>query len=131
MTTKLIDKMFSSIQNAQLAKKTVIFQKKSNLCFSVLNILWNEGIILGFKIASFSKSHYEIYLKLNFNQRLLIFSKVKNLNRLNKKNSFTLKQISKFNLITEVLILSTSRGLLTDMNCKKYNLGGKPFFFLK
>ena len=131
MTTKLIDKMFSSIQNAQLAKKTVIFQKKSNLCFSVLNILWNEGIILGFKIALFSKSHYEIYLKLNFNQRLLIFSKVKNLNRLNNKNSFTLKQISKFNLITEVLILSTSRGLLTDMNCKKYNLGGKPFFFLK
>jgi len=131
MTTKLIDKMFSSIQNAQLAKKTVIFQKKSNLCFSVLNILWNEGIILGFKIALFSKSHYEIYLKLNFNQRLLIFSKVKSLNRLNNQNSFTLKQISKFNLITEVLILSTSRGLLTDMNCKKYNLGGKPFFFFK
>lgn len=131
MTTKLIGKIVSSIQNAQLSKKTVIFQKKSNLSFSFLNILWNEGIILGFKMALFSKNHYEIYLKLNVNQKFSIFSKAKSLYRLSNKNFFTLKQISKLNLITEILIISTSKGLIIHRDCKKYNLGGKPFFLLK
>lgn len=57
--------MISSIKNAQLANKTVIFQKKNNFCFLLLNVLWDEGFILGFKKSIFSTQHYEIYLKYN------------------------------------------------------------------
>jgi len=131
MTTTLLNKMFSSIKNAQLAKKTVIFQKKSNLSFSFLNLLWDEGFILGFKISLFSKFHYEIYLKLHYNTQFLMFSKIQNFNKYKNIKKISSKQIWKLNLVTEILILSTSQGLLTHLKCKKYNLGGKPFILLK
>jgi len=120
-----------SIKNAQLAKKTIIFQKKSNLSFSFLNILWDEGFILGFKIALFSKFHYEIYLKLHFNTQFLMFSKIKSFNKVKINKKISLKQIWKLNLVTEILILSTSKGLFTNLSCKKYNFSGKPFILIK
>ena len=131
MTSTLINNMFSSIKNAQLAKKTIIFQKKSNLSFSFLNILWDEGFILGFKIALFSKFHYEIYLKLHFNTQFLMFSKIKSFNKVKINKKISLKQIWKLNLVTEILILATSKGLFTNMSCKKYNFSGKPFILIK
>lgn len=123
--------MFSSIKNAQLANKTVVFQKKNNICFLFLNVLWDEGLILGFRNSIFFNQHYEIYLKYNKNSNLSNISNVKILYQSNNKLYLSLKQLWKINITTEILILSTSKGLLTHNDCKKYKIGGKPYVLLK
>jgi len=123
--------MISSIKNAQLANKTVIFQKKNNFCFLLLNVLWDEGFILGFKKSIFSTQHYEIYLKYNDKKQSLNFLNIKIVFKPNINFFLNVKQLWKLNLTTELLILSTSKGLVTHNHCRKYNIGGKPFILLK
>jgi len=128
---KLIWNLFSSLKNAQLANKTIIFQKKNHLCFFFLNVLWDEGLIVGFRKSVFLNNHYEIYLKYNLKNNLFNFSNIKILYKPNINFFLNVKQLWKINLTTEILIISTSKGLLTHLNCRKYNLGGKPYFLLK
>ena len=123
--------MVSNLKNAQLAKKTVIFQKKNNICFLLLNVLWDEGFILGFRKSIVLTQHYEIYLKFNIKSNFYNFSRIKVLFKPKTQFFFNLKQLWKLNLTTEILILSTSKGLITHNQCRKYNLGGKPFILLK
>jgi len=123
--------MVSNLKNAQLAKKTVIFQKKNNICFLLLNVLWDEGFILGFRKSIVLTQHYEIYLKFNIKSNFYNFSRIKVLYKPKTQFFFNIKQLWKLNLTTEILILSTSKGLITHNQCRKYNLGGKPFILLK
>jgi ribosomal protein S8 len=128
---KLIWNMLSSLKNAQLANKTVVFQKKNNTCFLLLNVLWDEGFILGFQKSIILTQHYEIYLKFNNKSFLYNFSRVKVLYKPKTHFFLNIKQLWKLNLTTETLILSTSKGFFTHSQCRKYNLGGKPFILLK
>lgn len=122
--------MFSSLKNAQLANKTMIFQKKNHLCFFFLNVLWDEGFILGFKKSVLLNNHYEIYLKYNIKNSFFNLSNIKILYQPNLNFFFSVKQLWKINFTTEILIISTSKGLFTQNSCRKYNLGGKPFLLL-
>ena len=42
--------MFATIKNGLTVKKSFVLQPKKKICESILNILWDEGFILGYKI---------------------------------------------------------------------------------
>ena len=46
----LLWNMFANLQNAQMSRRKVVFQKRKKVCESFLNILWDEGFISGYKI---------------------------------------------------------------------------------
>lgn len=128
---KIVCDLFSSLKNAQLAKKTVLFHKKNKLCFLFLNLLWDEGLILGFRLANLIPFYFEIYLKYPVVNSRLVTLSVKVLRRFNNQVFLSLKQLWKIPFTTEILVLSTSKGLLTHVNCKKYRVGGKPVLIIK
>ena len=41
--------MVSTISNGQLAKKSFVLQASKNSSKKILNVLWDEGFILGYK----------------------------------------------------------------------------------
>ena len=53
--------MFSNIQNGQMVRKKIIFQKRKKVCESFLNVLWNEGFISGYSIEK--NNLLKIFLK--------------------------------------------------------------------
>jgi small subunit ribosomal protein S8 len=55
--------MFANIQNGQLAKKAYVLHRKKKICEYVLNVLWDEGFILGYKISKDDSSFLKIFLK--------------------------------------------------------------------
>ena len=59
----LVCNMFSQIQSGQKAQKRVLFQKKSKVCGKILDILWEEGYILGYRTSPFRRTTFEIFLK--------------------------------------------------------------------
>jgi ribosomal protein S8 len=129
---KLIWNMFSNIKNAQLANKTMLFQRKNHICFLFLNVLWDEGYILGFQKSILLSQHYEIYLKYNkLNNLFKNYSNIKILYKSKDNIYLNVKQLWKIKLTTETLIVSTSKGLLNHNTCRKYNIGGKPYILLK
>lgn len=55
--------MIASINNGQLVKKAYILQRRKKICESVLNILWDEGYISGYKISKTNPNILKIFLK--------------------------------------------------------------------
>ena len=42
--------MISNIKNSQLVNKSFVISTRQKTCEQILNFLWNEGFILGYRI---------------------------------------------------------------------------------
>jgi Ribosomal protein S8. len=56
--------MLAHIKNGQKANKSYIMHPKEKNCASILNILWEEGYILGYTISKKSPQKLEIFFKI-------------------------------------------------------------------
>ena len=120
--------MFSKLKNSQLVKKPVVFQKKKKICAQILNILWDEGFILGYKTSNKNPEMFEIFLKYNANAPSI--SIMQSVSKPGKRIYFSAKQIWKKDSNLGLLILSTNKGILSLQQCKKLNIGGEPLVFV-
>ena len=121
--------MFSNLKNGQSSKKQIIFQKKTTKCLEILNILWDEGFILGYKTCSSKLDTLKVFLKYKNNSPV-----INSLTLLTKPGArfyYSAKQLWKLDIAKGLLIVSTSKGFMTVEKCKKLKLGGEPFFIIK
>jgi small subunit ribosomal protein S8 len=117
--------MFANIKNGQLAKRSYIHQKRKKLCELILNILWTEGFIIGYKIEGKNQEKLKIFLKYIENGKPSI-NNIKVVSKPGKRISYSLKQIWKTDASKNFMIFSTNQGLKTLSECKKLGLGGEP-----
>lgn len=117
--TDTLSNLFSKIKNGYLTKKSKIVQQKSKQSINILNILVNEGFIKSYKINS--KNQLDIFLK--YKQNKAVLTEIKRLSKpgkrlyINNKNLYKKKE--------GFYIISTSLGILTDLQAKKLNVGGE------
>lgn len=121
--------MLANIQNGQLVNKSFILQKKTKFCESLLNILWDEGYISGYKIVTKKKNILKIYLK--YSKNLPVISSLNSLTKPGKRIYYSINQLWKINSTKGLLIISTNKGLLTLSDCKKFKVGGEPIVIVK
>ena len=57
--------MVSTINNGQLAKKSFVIQSSKTSSKKILNVLWDEGFILGYKILKTNPNKIKIFLDIN------------------------------------------------------------------
>ena len=117
--------MFANIKNGQLAKRSYVHQKRKKLCELILNILWNEGFIVGYKIEGKNKENLKIFLKYIENGKPSI-NNIKVISKPGRRLTYSLKQIWKIDSSKTFIIFSTNQGLKTLAECKKLQLGGEP-----
>nr|YP_010117891.1 ribosomal protein S8 [Phytophthora castaneae]YP_010117969.1 ribosomal protein S8 [Phytophthora heveae]QPN53863.1 ribosomal protein S8 [Phytophthora castaneae]QPN53941.1 ribosomal protein S8 [Phytophthora heveae] len=117
--TDTLSNLFSKIKNGYLAKKSKIVQQKSKQSINILNILVKEGFIKSYKINS--KNQLDIYLKYRKNKAVI--TEIKRLSKPGKRLYITNKDLYKKK--TGFYIISTSIGILTDLQAKKLNVGGE------
>ena len=119
--------MFSNIQNAQLANKKIVFQKRKKVCELFLNILWDEGYISGYTV---DKLNNNIIIFLKYQNNKPVIKKIKCISKPGSRIFYTVKQLWKIDSSKNFLILSTNKGLKTLNDCKKLNIGGEPFIIV-
>ena len=124
-----MDKLFSHLQTGQKAKKLIIIQKKSKLCIKILNILWKEGYILGYRNSPFKHTMLEVFLKY-FREKPAI-NKITAVSKPNLRVYLSVEEIWKLNNGLGLVILSTSKGLVSDKNSKKLHVGGEILCIIK
>lgn len=118
--------MISNIKNGQLSKKPYIILKQTNkkICESVLNVLWDEGFILGYKNTQFVSNNYvKVFLKYKNGDPVI--NSIKVVSKPSLKIFFSLKNLWKFDTNQGTLILSTNKGVMSSTDCKKLRLGGQ------
>jgi small subunit ribosomal protein S8 len=117
--------MFANLKNGQLAKRNFIYQTRKKICENFLKILWDEGFITGYTIDSKEPNKLKIFLKYK-NGRPVINS-IKLITKPSKRVFWSVKQIWKIDSSKNFIIFSTSKGLKSLVDCKKFKIGGEPF----
>jgi len=118
--------MFSNIQNGQMVKRKIIFQKRKKICEAFLNILWDEGFISGYSIEK--NDLLKIFLKYQKNSSAI--KKIKSISKPGSRVYYSNKQLWKIEENKHFIILSTNKGLKTLNQCKKLKLGGEPLVII-
>lgn len=120
--------MFITIKNGQLAKKSTIFHRRTKFCEAFLKILWDEGFISGYKVL-IDQNQVEVFLKYTKTGKPII-SSIQFISKPSKRIYYSAKQLWKLESNKVFVIVSTSKGLLTITDCKKYKVGGEPFLII-
>jgi small subunit ribosomal protein S8 len=116
--------MIANIKNGQMARRSFILQKQKKICKSFLNILWDEGYILGYKNYQNNSNTIKIFLK--YNQGKPVINSLKLVSKPGHRIYYSTKQIWKINSNKTFIIFTTNKGLLTIVDCKKLKVGGEP-----
>jgi len=119
----------TNLKNGQLSKRNFIYHPKTNLTIAFLNILWNEGFILGYKIDNFNTKRLKIFLK--YKKGNPVINLIKFVYKPSRNLSYSVSQLWKFDLKKSLIILTTSNGLMTAPECIKIKKGGTPLFLIK
>jgi small subunit ribosomal protein S8 len=117
--TDTLSNLFSKIKNGYLSKKSKITQQYSKQSINILNILVKEGFIKSYKINS--NNQLDIYLKYKKNKAVI--SEITRLSKPGKR--LYIKNKDLYIKKKGFYIISTSIGILTDLQAKKLNVGGE------
>ena len=119
----------ANLKNSQISQKFFVYHPKTKLAVAFLNILWNEGFILGYKIDNLNSNLLKIFLK--YNKGTPVINSIKFIFKPSRNLSYSVPQLWKFDSKKSLLILTTSKGLMTAHQCIKTRTGGKPLFIIK
>lgn len=126
MNTNLI-KFLIKLKNASLLKKEVVTLEFNPFCLELLHVLYAEGLVQSFLIEhENNKLYFKIVLRYFFNKPVL-----KNLKFFSKPSHIKYFRYSDLCKIVDrkfIFVLSTSKGILTSLECKKKKIGGKLLF---
>jgi small subunit ribosomal protein S8 len=111
--------LLNKIKNASLVNKEKIEMDRSFFLDSFIKLLYKEGLIQSF---FFKKNIAVIFLRY-FNE-YPIFLKLKLLISSSYFNYVGVSDILKISNKKNIFIFSTSKGIYTDIDCKKKNIGG-------
>lgn len=130
MRTDLIADVLTMIRNAAAVKKENVDVIKSKQGLSILEILQREGYISNLKtLDSQMPKLIRVYLKYDSEGK----SAISGLRRISKSS---LRKYVSFRRIPKVLnglglaILTTSRGIVTDLQAREMKIGGEVILYV-
>ena len=126
-----LHKTISSLKNGMLTRTAFIYQKSKKNTKDLLNILWDEGFILGYKIYKTEKELYKFKIFFKYTKSNPAINSIKFISKPGLKIYCSLKQLWKLSLVKGLLIVSTNKGLKTLTECKRLKLGGELLLILK
>ena len=121
--------MFANIKNGQTAKKSIVIQTRKKICEQLLKLLWNENLILGYRISTENNKKIEIFLSYQKDGKPTINS-LKSISKPGKRIYYSAKQIWKIDSSKLFIIFSTNKGLKSITQCKKLKIGGEPLLVI-
>jgi small subunit ribosomal protein S8 len=117
--------LFSSIQNAQKAKLTAVDVPYSKFNLAILKVLVLEGYISGFFTKSKVSSIKKLHIALLYEKGIPMIQKIKRISkpgcRVYKPAHQLLEDRGGFNC----LLISSSKGVLSDREALQRGIGGE------
>jgi small subunit ribosomal protein S8 len=119
-----VSDLVARLRNGYLSKKPVIKINYSKLQEGILEILKNEGFILGFaKVEEGSKKHFNV--SLSFVNNRAAINEISVISKPGKRIYSTYNDIPVINNGLGMVILSSSRGIITDYQARDQKIGGE------
>lgn len=117
-----------SLKNASLAKKDFVKIKESKLVSKYLPILYKEGLIQSFfKQKDFYNNNFYI-VNLRHFQNKIITEHIQIISTPSKIKKISRKELISLHLKNKMLILSTPKGIMSNINSIRHKTGGFIIF---
>jgi small subunit ribosomal protein S8 len=128
--TDSIADMLTRIRNANSAKHDTVLIPASNIKKSIAQILVDEGYIKSFKVIEDGKQGViEIALKYGPNKSQVITG-LRRVSKPGLRIYSNCEDMPKVQNGLGIVILSTSKGIMTDKDARKANVGGEVLAYI-
>ncbi|QOJ15316.1 MAG: 30S ribosomal protein S8 [Planctomycetia bacterium] len=124
-TSDTIADMLTRIRNATRVRKPTVRVKRSGVCVGILGVLKSEGYINGFvELSDTNQGEIDVELKYGDRGEMVL----QGLERTSKPGC---RRYTGYEGLPRVLdglgiwVLSTSRGVMSDRDCRKNKIGGE------
>ena len=119
-----IGDMIARIKNSQLRNYKKIQMPNSKFKVKIAEVLKNEGYIIDYKILSNDKiSTLEINLKYNSGNPVI--SSIERVSKTGRRIFSSAQSLPKINNGLGIAIVSTPKGVMTDIDARKQKIGGE------
>jgi len=130
--TDPISDFLTRIRNAVKANHKVVEAPGSKIKLEITRILYEQGYILAYKADKDAKGHPTIKIALKWNAETRT-NAIKNLHRVSRPGLRRYSSVADMPRVMNglgIAILSTSKGIMTDAQARKENVGGEVLCYI-
>ena len=119
-----IGDMLARIKNSQLRNYKKIQMPNSKFKAKIAEVLKNEGYIIDFKVVDIEKKqNLEILLKYNYGTPVI--SSIQRVSKPGRRIFSSAESLQKINNGLGIAIVSTPKGVMSDIDARKQKIGGE------
>ena len=115
--------MFTRIRNGQQNRLKEVRLKKSKLCLNILDVFIKEGVIRGYRFCP--ENPHDIIVLLKYFRGSPVIKKLSTISKPSKRVYLSVMDLWKIDSGLGFLVLSTPKGVFSDSQARKYNVGGE------
>ena len=131
MVTDTISDMLTRIRNANMVKHQIVQIPSTKMSVAIAEILKEEGFIEDFEIYLENERKYVlISLKYLGKSRQSVISKIERISKPGLRVYSNSKQLPKVLDNLGIAILSTSKGVMTNLKAKELGIGGEILCYI-
>ena len=115
--------MLARIKNAQVRNHSKVSLPSSKFKAKIADVLKSEGYIIDYKIKDDKKPSIEINLKYNSGNPVI--SSIERISKPGRRIFSSAESLPKVNNGLGIAIISTPKGVMTDIDARKQKVGGE------
>ena len=120
-----IGDMFTRIRNGQLRKLHNVEMPSSNFRLKILEVLKNEGFILSYHIEKKDNNKISLVVDLKYYEGTPVIKEIKRVSKPGRRVFSRADSIPRIQNGLGLAIISTNKGVMSDIEAKKNNVGGE------
>jgi small subunit ribosomal protein S8 len=117
--------MFTRIRNGQLRKLTKVEMPSSNFRLKVLEVLKNEGFISSYHIEKKDNNKVSLLVDLKYYEGIPVIKEIKRVSKPGRRVFSSATSIPRIQNGLGLAIISTNKGVMSDIEARKNNIGGE------
>jgi small subunit ribosomal protein S8 len=118
-----IGDMLARIKNSQMRNHKIVKLPSSKFKIKLTEVLKSEGYIINYKVTDEKKPNIEINLKYNSGNPVI--STIERVSKPGRRIFSSAESLPKINNGLGIAIVSTPKGVMTDIDARKLNIGGE------
>ena len=120
-----IGDMIARIKNAQVRNHKKVVLPSSKFKTKIADVLKNEGFIIDYKVNENERNKPDLEINLKYNYGSPVISTIERVSKPGRRIFSSAESLPKINNGLGIAIISTPKGVMTDVDARKQKVGGE------
>ena len=120
-----IGDMIARLKNAQVRNHKKVVLPSSKFKAKIADVLKNEGFIIDYKINENEGNKSDLEINLKYNYGSPVISTIERVSKPGRRIFSSAESLPKINNGLGIAIISTPKGVMTDVEARKQKVGGE------